>query len=92
METVFQPWVDDGMVVRLDIFHWHLPDEDVVRRYISQDQLKHHVHRDTLGAQETFRLVHLIIEELKGPTGLVESDVSLFKSPADIDEMWASQQ
>ncbi|XP_039521831.1 uncharacterized protein LOC120475226 [Pimephales promelas] len=22
VETLFQPWVDDGMVVRLDIFHW----------------------------------------------------------------------
>ncbi|KAK9515937.1 hypothetical protein VZT92_026533 [Zoarces viviparus] len=22
VETLFQPWVDNGMVVRLDIFHW----------------------------------------------------------------------
>ena len=22
LEALFQPWVDDGMVVRLDIFHW----------------------------------------------------------------------
>nr|XP_055033530.1 uncharacterized protein LOC129421673 [Misgurnus anguillicaudatus]XP_055035580.1 uncharacterized protein LOC129423120 [Misgurnus anguillicaudatus] len=143
METLFQPWVDDGMVVRLDIFHWlHrfdaalrtearskygafksalvgavlaynredlqllikavrardpaimevVSDEDVVRRYISRDRLKHHVRRVTLSAQETFRLVHLVIEELKGPAGLDESGVSLFKSPAAIDEMWASQQ
>ncbi|XP_073718453.1 uncharacterized protein [Misgurnus anguillicaudatus] len=118
----------DGMVVRLDIFHWlHRFDaalqteahskyvtrlaynrEDLqllikavrarhpaIMKVVSDEdmvQLKHHVHRVTLGAQETFRLVHLVIEELKGPAGLNESDVSLFKSPADIDEMWASQQ
>lgn len=131
VETLFQPWVDNGMVVRLDIFHWlhrfdaalrteaHskyatfksalvgavlaynredlqlliaavrardpatmevVTDEGVVRRYVSRDQLKHHVRRVTLGAQETFRLVHLLIEELKGPAGLDESGVSLFKS------------
>ncbi|KAA8577917.1 hypothetical protein FQN60_017508, partial [Etheostoma spectabile] len=131
VETLFQPWVDNGMVVRLDIFHWihrfdaalrteaHskyaafksalggavlaynredlqllitavrakdpttlevVTDEDVVRRYISRDQLQHHVRRLTLGAQETFRLVHLVIEELKGPAGLDESGVSLFKN------------
>ncbi|KAL0963392.1 hypothetical protein UPYG_G00305770 [Umbra pygmaea] len=143
VETLFQSWVEDGMVVRLDIFHWvhHfdaalrnaaiskyaafksalagavlaynredlqllitavrardpatmevVTDEGVVRRYISRDQLKHHVRRLTLGAQETFRLVHRVIEELKGQAGLDESGVSLFKSPAAIDEMWASQQ
>ena len=58
-----------------------LSDEDVVRCYVSRDQLKHHVRRVTLGAHETFRLVHLAIEELKGPAGLDESGVSLFKSP-----------
>ncbi|KAL7826271.1 hypothetical protein SRHO_G00340090 [Serrasalmus rhombeus] len=143
VETSFQPWVDNGMVVRLDIFHWihrfdaairteshskyatfksalagavlaynrtdlellikavrakDLPalkcvsDEDVVRRYISREQLKHHVRRVTLGVQETFRLVHLAIEELKGPAGLDENGVSLFKTPEAIDEMWAAQQ
>ncbi|XP_076144090.1 uncharacterized protein LOC143126052 [Alosa pseudoharengus] len=143
VETLFQPWVDNGMVVRLDIFHWlhrfdaalrteahskypalksalagavlaynrqdldlliaavrardssvmeAVSDEDVVRRYISREQLKHHVRRVTLGAHETFRLIHLIIEELKGPAGLDESGVSLFKSTAAINEMWASQQ
>ncbi|XP_041941359.1 uncharacterized protein LOC121704885 [Alosa sapidissima] len=143
VETLFQPWVDNGMVVRLDIFHWlhrfdaalrteahskypalksalagavlaynrqdldlliaavrarvssvmeAVSDEDVVRRYISREQLKHHVRRVTLGGHETFRLIHLIIEELKGPAGLDESGVSLFKSTAAINEMWASQQ
>ncbi|XP_074467496.1 uncharacterized protein LOC141753071 [Sebastes fasciatus] len=143
VETLFQPWVDNGMVVRLDIFHWihrfdaairteshckyavfksalagavlaynctdlellikavrakdpstmkSVSDEDVVRCYISREQLKHHVRRVTLGAQETFRLIHLAIEELKGPAGLDESGVSLFKSPEAIDEMWAGQQ
>ena len=53
----------------------------MVRRFISKDQLKHHVRRVTLGAQETFRLVQLAIEELKGPAGLDESGVSIFKSP-----------
>lgn len=132
LETLFQPWVDNGMVVRLDIFHWihrfdaalrteshskyaafksalagavlaynrtdmellikavrakdpatlkSVPDEVVVRNYISREQLKHHVRRVTLGAQETFRLIHRAIEELKGPAGLDESGVSLYKTP-----------
>ena len=136
LETLFQPWVDHGMVVRLDIFHWihrfdaairteshckyavfksavagavlaynrsdmellitavrakdpatlkSLSDEDVVRCYISREQLKHHVRRVTLGAQETFRLIHMAIEELKGPVGLDESGVSLFKTPGTKD-------
>ncbi|XP_036454818.1 uncharacterized protein LOC118827529 [Colossoma macropomum] len=141
VETLFQPWVDNGMVVHLDIFHWihrfdaaihteshskyamfksalagtvlayncteliiravrakDLPtlksvsDEDVVRRYISREQLKHHVRRVTLGAQETFRLVHLAIEELKGPAGRDENGVSLFNTAEAIEEMWAAQQ
>ncbi|XP_067302850.1 uncharacterized protein [Pseudorasbora parva] len=142
VEMLFQSWVDDCMVVRLDIFHWihrfdvalrteaHskyatfksvmdgavlaynredlqllitavrgrdlatmevVADKDVVQHYISRDQLQHHVRRLTLGVQETFRLVHLILEELKAPVGLDESSVSLFKSPAAIDEMWARQ-
>ena len=37
--------------------------------------------RVTLRAQETFWLIHLAIEELKGPAGLDESGVSLFKTP-----------
>ncbi|XP_034031982.1 uncharacterized protein LOC117515509 [Thalassophryne amazonica] len=69
-----------------------LSDEDVVRRYISRQQLKHHIRRVTLGAQETFRLIHLAIEELKGPAGLDENGVSLFKTSKAIDEMWAVQQ
>lgn len=132
VEALFQPWVDSGMLVRLDIFHWihrfdaairteshakysafksaiagavlaynrtdlellmtaaraknpvkmqSVSDEEVVRLYISREQLKHHVRRVTLGAQETFRLTQLIIEELKGPAGLDESGVSLFKTP-----------
>ncbi|XP_034144756.1 uncharacterized protein LOC114832433 [Esox lucius] len=140
---LFQPWVDNGMVVRLDIFHWihrfdaairteshskyaafksalaggvlaynrsdlellikamrakdpatlmTVSDEDIVRLYITREHLKHHVRRVTLGAQETFRLIHLAIEELKGPAGLDESGVSLFKTPEAIDEMWAGQQ
>ncbi|XP_034540592.1 uncharacterized protein LOC117813704 [Notolabrus celidotus] len=143
LETLFPSWVDKGMVVRLDIFHWihrfdaairteshckyaafksalsgavlaynrsdlellikavrakdtarlnTVSDEDVVRLFISKDQLKHHVRRVTLGAQETFQLIHMAIEELKGPAGLDESGVSLFKTPEAIDEMWVSQQ
>ncbi|KAI9544088.1 hypothetical protein NQZ68_005137 [Dissostichus eleginoides] len=44
-------------------------DEDVVRPYITRDRLQHHVRRVTLGDQGTFRLIHLAIEELKGPAG-----------------------
>lgn len=132
METLFQPWVDRGMVVRLDIFHWihrfdaairtdshakyavfksalaggvlaynradldllikavrakdpetlaSLADKDVIRLHLTREQLKHHVRRVTLGAQETFNLIHTAIEELKGPAGLDGSGVSLFKTP-----------
>lgn len=132
METLFLDWVDNGMVVRLDISHWihrfdaaictdshskyavfksalagavlaynrtdlellikaikakdpgtfnSVTDEDMVRLYVTKEQLKHHVRRVTLGAQETFRLVQIAIDELKGPAGLDESGVSLFKSP-----------
>ncbi|XP_028974250.2 uncharacterized protein LOC109615194 [Esox lucius] len=114
----FQPWVDNGMVVRLDIFPWihrlnaatrteshskyatfksalagavlaynrtdlkllikavrakdpaKLSDEDVVRHYISREHLKHHVWGGH--TQETFRIIHLAIEELKGHAGLDE--------------------
>ena len=37
--------------------------------------------RVTLSAKETFWLIHLAIEELKGPAGLDKSGVSLFKTP-----------
>ncbi|KAM4566587.1 uncharacterized protein PAE49_010147 [Odontesthes bonariensis] len=67
-------------------------DEDVVRLFISREQLKRHVRRVTQGAQVMFRLTDLAIEELKGPAGLDKSGVSLFKTPAAIDEMWAAQQ
>ncbi|XP_010784354.1 uncharacterized protein [Notothenia coriiceps] len=67
-------------------------EEDVVRLYVTRDQLQYHVRRVTLGAQETFRLIHLAIEELKGPAVLDQSGVSLFKTPGAIDEMWVGQQ
>ncbi|XP_033999550.1 uncharacterized protein LOC117493205 [Trematomus bernacchii] len=67
-------------------------EQDVVRLYVTRDQLQHHVRRVTLGAQETFLLIHLAIEELKGPAGLDQSGVSLFKTPGAIDEMWVGQQ
>ncbi|XP_076158508.1 uncharacterized protein LOC143141129 [Alosa pseudoharengus] len=37
-------------------------DKDVVRRYISREQLKHHVRRVTLGAHEMFCLIHLNVQ------------------------------
>ncbi len=130
VETLFQTWVDKGMVVRLDIFHWihrfdaairtdshskyavfksalagavlaynradlellikavrakdpaydTVTDEDMVRLYVTREQLKHHVRRVTLGVQEILRLVQTAIEELKGPAGLEESGIPLFKS------------
>ncbi|XP_078799714.1 uncharacterized protein LOC144990382 isoform X2 [Oryzias latipes] len=142
VETLFQPWVDRGMVVRLDIFHWihrfeaairtdshskcaafksalagavlaynkgdldllikavrakgealkSLSDDCVIQQHIFREQLKHHVRRVTLGPQETFQLIQGAIEELKGPAGLDESGVSLFKTPEAIDEVWACQQ
>ena len=46
---------------------------------MSRDQMRHHVRR------LTFCLIHQAIEELKGPAGLDESGVSLFKTPGMID-------
>ncbi|KAL7875838.1 hypothetical protein AOLI_G00108010 [Acnodon oligacanthus] len=107
VETLFQPWVDNGMVVRLDIFHWiHRFDaaictgshskcamfKSALAGAVLAEQLKHHVRRVTLRAQETFQLVHLAIEKLQGPTGLDENGASLFRTPEAIDEMWAAQQ
>ncbi|XDV45331.1 hypothetical protein PO909_013447 [Leuciscus waleckii] len=142
VETLFQTWVDKGMVVRLDIFHWihrfdaairteshskyavfksalagavlaynradlellikavrakdpaydTVTDEDVVRLYVMREQLKHHVRRVTLGVQETLRLVQTAIDELKGPAGLDESGIHLFKSAEAIDSVWEGQQ
>ena len=59
-------------------------EQDVVRLYVTRDQLQHDMRMVTLGAQETFRLIHLAIEELKGPAGLDQSGVSLFKTPVMI--------
>ncbi|XP_073767304.1 uncharacterized protein si:ch211-243p7.3 isoform X2 [Danio rerio] len=67
-------------------------DEDMVRLYVSREQLKHHVRRVTLGAQETFQLIQRAIDELKGPAGMDQSGVSLFKSTEAIDGVWEAQQ
>lgn len=131
IEKLFQPWVDQGMVIRLDIYHWHhrfdaavrteshskymafksamagavlaynradldllikaarakdpaalasLTDEDMLRLHVSKYQLRHHVRRVTLGAQESFNHVQAAIEEFKGPAGLDERGVSIFKT------------
>lgn len=39
------------------------------------------MRRVTLTPEETFRIIHLVIEELKVPAGLDEGGVSLFKTP-----------
>ncbi|CAM4515114.1 unnamed protein product [Leuciscus chuanchicus] len=67
-------------------------DEDVVRLYVMREQLKHHVRRVTFGVQETLRLVQTAIDELKGPAGLDESGIPLFKSAEAIDSVWEGQQ
>ena len=59
-----------GAVKNNNVLLGALSDEDIVQQHLSRDQLQHHVRRVTLGAQETFRLVHQAIEELKGPAGL----------------------
>ncbi|KAI4795785.1 hypothetical protein KUCAC02_029651 [Chaenocephalus aceratus] len=50
------------------------------------------IEAGSAATQQTFRLIHLAIEELKGPAGLDQSGVTLFKTPAAIDEMWVGQQ
>ena len=131
MEVLFKKWVDLGMVIRLDIFHWlhrfqtairteshpkyglfvsclsgavlaynkedmdrviaakragdpgrfkKVSDEQMLRTYISKETLKHYVRRVTLGSQETFLRVDRLINELKGPAGLDEVGISLFKT------------
>ncbi|XP_055362541.1 uncharacterized protein LOC129603723 [Betta splendens] len=142
VETLFEAWVNRGMVVRLDIFHWihrfdaairtdshskyaafksalagavlaynctdldllikavrakhnrlkTLSDEDIVRDHISRDHLKHHVRRVTLGAQETFRLIHMAIEELKGSAELDESGMPLMTCGQASSDTWSASR
>ena len=143
IEKLFSDWVDSGMVIRLDIFHWihrfdaalrsdhhpkyalfksalsaavfaynkddmallikairagsttkynSLSDGEVIARYVSKDDLKHFVRRVTVGAHETYTRVQSAIDALKGPAGLDENGLSLFKDDAAIDEVWSGQQ
>lgn len=39
-----------------------------------------------------FRLVSLVVEQMKGLAGLDENGISLFKSEQAIDEVWEAQQ
>lgn len=143
VEQLFDRWVDAGMIVRLDAWHWMhrfdaavrteshtkyglfksalsgslfaynradidlliqavragspnhhdtVTDDDVMKHFISNYDLKHFVRRITVGVQETFTHVNDAIEELKGDAGLDENSIPLFKSPEAIDEVWAAQQ
>ena len=143
IENLFSDWVDSGMVIRLDIFHWihrfdaalrsdhhakyalfksalsaavfaynkddmallvkairagsatkysTLSDGEVIARCVSKDDLKHFVRRVTVGAHETYTRVQSAIDTLKGPAGLDENGLSLFKDNAAVDEVWAAQQ
>ena len=69
-----------------------LSDRDMLRHHISTETLKHYVRRVTLGAQETCQIVDVLIEELKGPAGLDENGISLFKSPGKLQFTFCNRQ
>ncbi len=141
-EQLFDEWVEAGMAVRLDPWHWmhrfdaairtdahpkyavfksalsgalfaynkadldvvmasiraglpqpcKLSDDDLMAQYVTKRHLRHHVRHVTVGAQETSGRVELADEELKGPAGLDENGIPLFKSDKAIDEVWERQK
>ncbi|XP_033948249.1 uncharacterized protein [Pseudochaenichthys georgianus] len=107
VETMFQERFDGGMVVRLDIFHWiHRFDAairtDAHSKYavfksalagavLAYNRTDLELLIEAVRAKDQ-DVGHLAIEELKGPAGQDQSGVTLFKTPAAIDEMWVGQQ
>ncbi|KAI8517539.1 hypothetical protein Bbelb_035560 [Branchiostoma belcheri] len=55
-------------------------------------QKKHYVRKVTVRAQETFARVDFAINTLKGPAGLDDNQIHLFKDIETIDKVWESQQ
>ncbi|XP_056879706.1 uncharacterized protein LOC130520133 isoform X1 [Takifugu flavidus] len=143
LEQLFDKWVDRGMLIRLDIFHWihrfdaavrtdhhskcalfksalsaavfsynkddvalllqavraglpdmadSLSDSQLIERHVTKRDLSHYVRRITVGAQETFVRVQKVIDTLKGPAGMDDNQVHLFKGNDDIDHVWQNQQ
>ncbi len=143
LEQLFGEWVESGMMVRLDIFHWisrfsaalrtdhhpkyalfksalsaavfaynkddmalliqairaghsskydSLTDGQLIETHVNKYDLRHHVRRITIGAQETFAHVQNVIDILKGAAGMDENQVHLFKDAAAIDHVWENQQ
>ncbi|CAH1242589.1 Hypp6863 [Branchiostoma lanceolatum] len=54
-------------------------DKDMMVSHITKEQLKHNVRRVTVGAQGIFARVEFIINTLKGPAGMDDNQVHLFK-------------
>ena len=67
-----------------------ISDDEVIKRFAKKDDLQHYVRRVTVGAQESFRLITDLINDLKGPAGKDESGNPLFT--AEIDNVWKRQQ
>ena len=69
-----------------------LSDDQIIEMHVSKNDLKHYVRRITVGALETFARVQNAINILKGPAGMDENQVHLFKDAAAIDHVWENQQ
>ncbi|KAL2098418.1 hypothetical protein ACEWY4_007625 [Coilia grayii] len=69
-----------------------LTDSELIETRVTKYELTHYVRRVTVGAQETYARVQRAIDILKGPAGMDENQIHLFKSDADIDATWANQQ
>ncbi|XP_029980231.1 uncharacterized protein LOC115412079 [Sphaeramia orbicularis] len=67
-------------------------DAEMLQTHVTKHDLKHYVRRITVGAQVTFTRAQAAIDVLKGPAGLDENGVPLFKDGDAIDRVWENQQ
>ncbi|PIK38273.1 hypothetical protein BSL78_24893 [Apostichopus japonicus] len=103
LESLFQDWTNEGMVVRLDIRHWLHRWDTVV---IKQTHSKYGIFMSALagailayneeeccccrGQFESACAIEAILQEFKGPAGLDIDGIPLFKSTEAVDAQWAT--
>ncbi|CAH1233517.1 Hypp771 [Branchiostoma lanceolatum] len=102
VEQLFGEWVADGMLTRLDAFHWmhrfdaavrtdHHPKYALFKSALSAAVFAY--NKEDLGPkQETFARVEFTINTLKGPARMDDNQVHLFKDIDAIDKVWEAQQ
>uniref|UniRef100_H3CIZ2 Uncharacterized protein n=1 Tax=Tetraodon nigroviridis TaxID=99883 RepID=H3CIZ2_TETNG len=69
-----------------------LSDGQLIDTHVTKHDLSHYVRRITVGPQETFVRVQSAIDILKGPAGMDENQIHLFKSADAVDQVWERQQ